>query len=141
MKSFTLQRYLSSAYGTFGEFYEHGGAFEAYSVERPWLENQPFLSCILAGLYPLQRFHSSRFGQVWQVCQVPGRDHILIHPANWPSDVEGCIGLGREIGALNGKKAVLHSTATLQAFHLLLTNETQAQLMILDAPPVGEESE
>jgi Family of unknown function (DUF5675) len=134
MKSFTLQRFVPTAYGTFGEWRENGGAFEAFTVERPWLDNQPFVSCIPDGTYPLQRFHSSRFGHVWMVCEVPNRSSILIHPANWPSDVEGCIGLGKEIGELLEKKAILNSSSKIQEFHLLMTGQTEGMLTIMNAP-------
>lgn len=36
-----------------------------------------------------------KFGfTVIQVCDVPGRTNIEIHPANWPSELEGCIAPG-----------------------------------------------
>ena len=58
------------------------------------------------------RVNSPRFGpDTWEVADVPGRTHILIHTANYSHDVEGCIGLGRGLfahldGVTNSANAV-----------------------------------
>ena len=62
---------------------------------------------------------------------VPGRDHILFHPANLVEELEGCIALGSRIGILDGKRAVLSSGDTfkrfmkslegIEAFHLTIS--------------------
>jgi len=58
------------------------------------------------------RVNSPRFGpDTWEVADVPGRTHILIHTANYAHDVEGCIGFGRGLfahldGVTNSANAV-----------------------------------
>ena len=70
-----------------------------YTIERPWLQNIPYESCIPDGVYDLRPFSGARFQDVWEVCDVPGRSAILIHAANWPHELHGCIapGLGWRI--------------------------------------------
>ena len=68
---------------------------ELWTIERPWLNNIPFKSCIPEGQYRVRRTNSPRFGpDTWQVQDVPDRTHILFHVANTSADVVGCIGCG-----------------------------------------------
>lgn len=65
------------------------------TVERPWLNNAPHISCIPAGLYPMQYAWSDRWQRIMPfVMDVPFRDLIEVHVANVAADVEGCIGVG-----------------------------------------------
>ncbi len=82
-----------------------------YTVERPWMNNIVMESCIPEGLYDMGWRESPRFGETWHVKDVPNRTHILIHVANYPHDVHGCIGLGTTLmgdsfGVGNSRKAV-----------------------------------
>lgn len=71
-----------------------------WTIERPWLDNRPNVSCIPVGEYEMVRVDSPKFGpDTWEVADVPGRSHILFHVANYAHDIEGCIGLGRGIFA------------------------------------------
>lgn len=71
-----------------------------WTIERPWLDNRSNVSCIPVGEYEMVRVNSPRFGpDTWEVADVPGRTHILIHTANWAKDIEGCIGFGRGLFA------------------------------------------
>ncbi len=63
-----------------------------YSIELPWEENKEEISCIPEGIYPLERRCDEHFGWHFQVMDVPGRDLILIHPANdAKKELKGCI--------------------------------------------------
>lgn len=71
-----------------------------WTIEKPWKDNQPFISCIPEGYYRLGRRNSPRFGpNVWEVLEVPNRTHILLHVANTADDVVGCIGFGSSVWA------------------------------------------
>lgn len=54
--------------------------------------------CIPQGLYNVRKYYSKAHPDVWKVLNVPGREDILIHIGNYPSDTTGCIlvGLGIE---------------------------------------------
>lgn len=51
-------------------------------------------ACIPAGEYDCVRVASPKFGDVFQVTNVPNRDHVLIHAANWSRQLKGCIAPG-----------------------------------------------
>lgn len=68
--------------------------WEAYTVERPWLDNQPYTSCIPAGTYKAFTRVSPSNGNVIELIDVPGRTFIQFHVANWAWQLEGCIGVG-----------------------------------------------
>jgi hypothetical protein len=65
-----------------------------WTVERPWKDNARSISCIPTGTYQVTRHLSPSKGECFAIHNVEGRDHILIHVANWSHDVEGCIGPG-----------------------------------------------
>ena len=63
-----------------------------YSIELPWKENQTGVSCIPEGRYELVKRWSPKFLRHLQVMNVPGREYILIHPANEAlQELKGCI--------------------------------------------------
>lgn len=62
------------------------------SIELPWKNNQHQISCVPEGKYELKKRYSPKFGWHLQLMNVPGRDLILIHPANDAiKELEGCI--------------------------------------------------
>ena len=62
------------------------------SIELPWQNNQHQISCVPEGRYELRKRYSPKFGWHLQVMDVPGRDLILMHPANDAlKELEGCI--------------------------------------------------
>ena len=71
---------------------EWNGTIVCYTIELPWLGNQKRISCIPEGEYVLQRRFSPKFQWHLQLKNVPGRDLILIHPANDAKmELLGCI--------------------------------------------------
>jgi len=63
-----------------------------FSIELPWRNNLRSVSCIPEGNYALRRRNSEHFGWHLEVLDVPGRDAILIHPANSAlKELKGCI--------------------------------------------------
>jgi hypothetical protein len=66
--------------------------FICYTIELPWEDNLPQYSCIPEGRYELKKRYSNKFGQHLLVDHVPGRELILIHPANDAlKELRGCI--------------------------------------------------
>lgn len=70
------------------------GGRQVYTIERPWLLNKPFESCIPEGDYALNPYSSKKYPHVWQIADVPGRTHILFHAANYAYQLAGCIAPG-----------------------------------------------
>ncbi len=89
----TLVRTKYTTSGTFGYIVLPDGT-KLYSCEREWANNGPRNSCIPIGKYKVLWRPSPRFGQAYRLQNVPKRDAILIHAANYPSELQGCIALG-----------------------------------------------
>ena len=106
--------------GTLGHFICPLGMPLAQSVEREWLNNEKNVSCIPAGTYELVWRDSAKHGRRLHVINENVnvgmddsclRTHCLIHVANYPREVEGCIGLGNkfmteEYGVANSSQTV-----------------------------------
>ncbi len=122
----TLHREKSSAQGTFGVLI--GDNFRWHTVELPWKENKPNVSCIPCGTYHCDMAVSPRFGRVYHVRDVPGRTHILIHAGNYAGDIQegykthshGCILPGRKRGILGSQWGVLFSRHALSGIVCVL---------------------
>lgn len=71
---------------------EWNGTLICYTIELPWLENQRRISCIPEGEYILRKRFSPKLKWHFLLMDVPGRDLILIHPANDAKlELLGCI--------------------------------------------------
>lgn len=71
---------------------EWNGTIVCHAIELPWLENQKRISCVPEGEYVLQKRFSPKFKWHLHLKNVPGRDLILIHPANdAKTELLGCI--------------------------------------------------
>lgn len=107
MKYATLTRGPSTDEGTFGRIVCADGP-ELVSLELPWRGNKPQVSSVPPGAYRCELVDSPKFGRVYGVQNVPGRSHILIHPANfagdkeqgWHSELLGCIAPALKAGVL-----------------------------------------
>lgn len=72
------------------------GGRECDTLELPWKGNRKGASCIPAGLYKLTWGPSPRLKRdTLRLPFVPGRNGILIHPANEVGELQGCIALGQ----------------------------------------------
>ena len=77
--------------GTNGKLYLNE-ALQCYTIELPWKDNQPKVSCIPEGRYRLRKRYSPKFKHHLLIENVEGRSHVLIHPANDAlKELRGCI--------------------------------------------------
>ena len=60
------------------------------TLERSWLDNKPFVSCIPAGQYIVDRDKTGKH-QWYRLRHVDKRSDIEIHIANLASELMGCI--------------------------------------------------
>jgi hypothetical protein len=102
-----------------------------YTVERPWLDNKPYESCIPAGLYPMSRHDSPKFGpDVWEIDEVPDRSYILIHAGNKAGHVQGCIAPGLSLRQnLDGVGA---SRAAVESINKITEGIQKSQIIIIE---------
>lgn len=111
-----LNRAISGIDGTFGNLVLPTGK-QLVSGELPWRDNRRACSCIPIGKYEVIWSYSNRFGYCYRVLNVPGRSHILIHPANYmglasdgfKQELQGCISLGLGV-ANHAKQRILTSS-------------------------------
>ena len=71
---------------------ESGDTFA--TLEPPWRDNLPNVSCIPQGIYNVIRHQSPSKGDCFKVLDVQGREDILFHVGNYPVDTKGCILVG-----------------------------------------------
>lgn len=119
----------SQLYGTFGMLLFQDKVFCA-TLELPYKDNQKKVSCIPEGYYFCSRTHSPKFGDVFQVMDVPNRDNILFHAGNTIADIEGCIIVAQYHGKLKGNRAALNSGLTYKMFMNALNGINGFDLMI-----------
>jgi len=114
-----IERFAYTRYGTLGQFDleadDGAGLVAGYTVELPWRDNRVNESCIPVGGYRAIRHDSPTFGSTLWLQDVPERTEILVHVANSPADLDGCIGPGDDYGwwGERGELAVWHSQDTL----------------------------
>lgn len=103
--------------GTFGVAkWTHERSPFALACENPWLDNAPFVSCIPSGLYACRPVVSPSRGSTYEICDVPGRTHVLFHKGNTHLNTEGCILLGESFDFLNGIPSVKSSKVAFDEF-------------------------
>jgi len=112
---------------TWGRLLVPGVSRVMFTVERPWVYNRPFESCIPTGMYALSRHDSINHPRSWamtsetvtlkQYANMGSRYGCLLHVGNFVTDVVGCISPGRSIAWFDGKKVqgVTNSGDTMQA--------------------------
>jgi len=111
----TITRFAYTEMGTFGRLLVEGQVL--FTVERPWLGNQPCISCIPEGKYFCGPRYYNRGGyEAIEVRDVPNRTHILFHKGNRMHDVQGCIAITSRLGALGGVWAGLESKTAFALF-------------------------
>lgn len=129
-----LTRHSYDPRGTLGRLWYPTGRYDWFqggffhTVERPWLDNAPNISCIPQNTYICKRVNSPRFGNTFEVTNVPNRTHILIHAANFPHELQGCIAVGTELMA--DKVAVASSRKALNKLYEELANIDEFELEI-----------
>lgn len=118
--TYTLKRrYFPS--GTYSTLHRKDDSKVCAFVERPWLDNAANVSCVPEGDYQLKKTKSPKFGDSYYLegdtVSLSGpskRTHILIHSANLPSELHGCLAPGVDFCSLAGQWAVSSSRKTLE---------------------------
>ena len=102
--------------GTFFIYDELDKVLGCKSLELPWKGNKRNVSCIPRGIYHVAHRNSEKYGDHLHIEDVPGRDYILIHAANFVTQLEGCIAVGATFADINrdGNTDVTSSRDTLK---------------------------
>jgi hypothetical protein len=136
-----LVRVANNGIATYGVLI-HGGTPFAVTLERPWRDNRRGESCIPAGAYRALRCRRSpdygykdspRFGDTFQVMDVPGRSEILFHRGNLEDDTHGCILVGESFNPVLGRPGITASQQGFDEFLSLLRHVDEFRLDIIEA--------
>lgn len=120
-KVVTLTRQLDTGIETLGEL--KYGEFSCKTLERPWKDNKPNISCIPKGTYRCRYNFSPKFMKyTYELQNVHKRSGIRIHSGNYFSDIQGCILLGTGYKDLNNDKQtdIINSKVTVKRLEDLL---------------------
>lgn len=128
----TLSRFAYHPKATLGKIVIDD--LELYTAERPWRGNKKNTSCIPTGKYTCKRYDSKRFGETFELTNVPGRTYILFHVGNYPeTDSQGCILLGTNI--MQGRAGVAVSVKAMKKFREKLNGINEFKIIIKDQIP------
>ena len=104
-----------------------------FTVERPYLNNQTFISAIPDGEYKMRRVNSPSHGpDTWRLLAVPGRRYIDLHNANRARQLEGCIGVGKYL--FKDMSGVTQSERAIQELHAATEGVRTERITIITAP-------
>ena len=106
-------------FGTFGILKLNKRVF-CVTLEPADRENAVSISSIPAQQYICRLVDSPRHGVTFEVCNVPGRTHILFHPGNKVEHTEGCILVAQHFGKvdMNQDARKIHNSGN--TFHRLM---------------------
>lgn len=96
-----------------------GPGISLVTMELKWLNNTPQKSCIPEGTYVALPRSSPKYGKHFHIQNVPNRDLILVHPANFSSELKGCIGAAKAFGDINSD-GIMDVTSSKAALKILL---------------------
>jgi len=103
-----LVRSIFSPRSTIGDMSVDDDAY-CKTLELPWKNNEHNVSCIPEGVYKVAIDMSSAHHQRWpHILDVPNRGGVRIDIANYPSQILGCIAVGKTAGVDSiGQSAVV----------------------------------
>tara|TARA_R110000737_G_scaffold331089_1_gene347125 strand:+ start:1636 stop:2040 length:405 start_codon:yes stop_codon:yes gene_type:complete len=105
MKRAVLIRLNENKKQTLGRLFVFDGLdvdFECCTLELPYKANTRNVSCIPTGEFNVVPRTSKKFGDHYEVKDVQLRKFILIHPANYYTELRGCIAIGHDFYDING---------------------------------------
>jgi hypothetical protein len=90
--------------------------YECCTLELADNKNQRNISCIPTGNYDVKPRTSEKYGNHYLVDNVENRDYILIHPANYYTQLKGCIAVGSDFYDINkdGECDITYSRRTVK---------------------------
>tara|TARA_R100000742_G_C4279342_1_gene103664 strand:- start:5158 stop:5583 length:426 start_codon:yes stop_codon:yes gene_type:complete len=128
----SLERFAYLPDGTLGKLTVKDEVF--FIAERPWRGNKKEISCIPLGTYNCKAYTSKKFGQTFEVCDVPDRTYILFHVGNFPEkDSHGCLLVGSSL--MKNQTAVSASKVAMDKFREILKDVESFELEVKDTTP------
>ena len=104
--------------------------WECRTLELPDKDNQSRVSCIPLGTYTVVKRKSVKFKDHFHVLDVPGRDLILLHNANFVRQLLGCVAVGLAHTDIDGDglRDVTRSKSTMKDLNRILPDEFELEI-------------
>ncbi len=101
------------------------------TLEPPWAFNQPFKSCIPAGVYKCT-YNPSQYNGTYVIQDVPGRSGIAFHTGSIVDDTEGSIIPGAQFVRIEEKLYLYYSNLGLSNLfsHLEKNNGDKLEFLL-----------
>lgn len=126
------------------------GTNKFQTMERPWIQSEscrggaPCVSCVPEGTYQLVLHDTPKHPQTWalvnldlDICHDPApgkRSDVLIHPANYAIELEGCIAPGESRFSHGGEWTVVDSRRAFNMIKVLVPWTAGHELVISASP-------
>jgi hypothetical protein len=117
--------------GTFGALLIDGHVF-CVTLEPPDFDNQQNISNIPPDKYICKRVQSPKYGETFEITDIPNRSHVLFHAGNIVEHTKGCVLLARKWGVLGHNRAILNSGNTFKNFMIKMTGIDECELEIIE---------
>ena len=107
------------------------GDFICNILELSWKDNQHNISCIPTGTYRVVKRYNQKHKHHFHILNVPNRSWILIHTANYYSQIRGCQIPGTKLLDINndGELDVVNSTIALGVLNDLLPDDFDIKII------------
>ena len=108
--------------------------FSCSTLELDYDNNKRNASSIPAGFYSMTFEYSNKFKRnLWELKGVPNRAEIKIHTANYYRQLQGCIGIGKELIDLDGDGQfdLTNSAETLEEFHCVMSPNYRSKIRVI----------
>jgi hypothetical protein len=87
---------------------------------------------IPSGAYHCIRHHGPKYPDTLEIV-VKGHSDLLFHILNLEDESRGCVGLGKMVGEINGKRSILGSGDAFRDFMKKMGGDQEANLFIEDS--------
>lgn len=128
MKKVEVIRKSDDGVQTLGDLSVFDGSellFSCKTLELTYRDNEKNISCIPVGEYKVKKRWSNKYKDHFHILDVPNRTFILIHPANYYTQLRGCIAVGANHADINSDdyKDVVSSKETMDILLAILPDE------------------
>lgn len=106
------------------------------TLELPWKNNAPQISCIPPGYYQITATKNRTLPNkkvlpmTFEILGVPGRSGVLIHALNYPSETRGCIGVALSFAGSPDYEQIHNSSAGMKEIEALARFHTDGFIVI-----------
>ena len=132
MKILRIERVSEGPDCTLAVWSIEGTGFESVGIARPWLNNEPNVSCIPKGVYMMTLGMYNAGGYpAYEILDVPERTLCKLHKANKASSLLGCEAPGTYVTVMDGEVAVAASGNKFNEFMATMGSDPTAILQIV----------